>query len=135
MSLEFVIGATDSREPKTWVGYRIGSQAVAEVVCVSLGSIARDSDTYVLSPAEMLEHRPYVLVGHVMDGIWRTNRAEREPPGWFERKCREANCEWFVPFVKRMADGEAVPLKEIEAAYLAHNGKPMPCGKWSELFR
>jgi hypothetical protein len=37
--------------------------------------------------------------------------------------------------VKRMAAGEDVPLEEIQAAYLAHNGQPMPCGEWSKLFR
>lgn len=59
----------------------------------------------------------------------------KDPPGWFERRCREAQCEWFVPMVKRMAAGEQVSIEEIQTEYFAHNKKPMPCGKWSELFR
>jgi hypothetical protein len=37
--------------------------------------------------------------------------------------------------VKRVAEGKHVPLEEIQAAYLAYNGKPMPCGKWSHSFQ
>jgi len=58
-----------------------------------------------------------------------------EEKDWFENRCKEANCEWFVPMVKRMAAGENVPLEEIQAAYLKHNGQPMPCGEWAKLFR
>lgn len=65
----------------------------------------------------------------------RKFRGTIEEENWFVHRCKEANCEWFVPMVKRMAGGESVPLEEIQAVYLAHNGKPMPCGEWSKLFR
>jgi hypothetical protein len=81
----------------------------------------------------MLEYRPYIYP--VIDGRIVSGKLELAPPGWFERKCREADCEWFIQMAKRMAEGEHVPLEEIQAAYLAHNGKSMPCGKWSQLFQ
>jgi hypothetical protein len=135
--LEYLVGQGSVDPNQTiWVGYRPrGERNSEEAVCVSVGPICRDSETYVLPPAKMLERRPFIQVGSVINGRWQTSKSEQESPGWFGRKCHEANCEWFVPMVKRMAGGEHVPLEEIQAAYLAHNGKPMPCGDWIELFR
>jgi hypothetical protein len=46
---------------------------------------------------------------------------------------RANDCDWFVPIVKRMAAGETVPHRDIEAAYLAHNGRPLPHGPYTEV--
>lgn len=58
-----------------------------------------------------------------------------EPPGWFERKCAEANCEWFAPLVRRMAEGEPVSLRDVEDAYRNLHGKDeeMISGTWGTL--
>ena len=87
-----------------------------------------------LPPNEMLNYHPYVRQRSNESSSSKVTY-DQESPGWFERKCRQANCEWFVPFVKRMAIGEEMPLKEIQAAYLAHNGKPMPCREGNDMFR
>ena len=83
------------------------------------------------TPEEILEHRPHILS---KTSTGKTHY-EQEPPGWFERKCAEANCSWFVPLVKRMAAGEKVPLSEIQAEYRNHNAeKELPCGLMGEVF-
>ena len=68
------------------------------------------------------------------EGGVRFREVIQEPSGWFERKCAEANCGWFAVLAKRIASGEPVRLEEIDAAYVAHNGKPIPCGRWDELY-
>ena len=84
----------------------------------------------------MLECRPYIYHNVVLNGVLKTLKIEEEPPGWFLRRCAEAKCEWFVPFVERMAAGDEVPIEEIKAAYRIHNeGQDMPCGSWSTLFK
>jgi hypothetical protein len=82
----------------------------------------------------MVGHRPYVSGDGAVNGIIQTEKIEQEPPGWFNRLCQDLGCEWFVPMAQRMAEGEHVALEEIQASYLAHNGKPMPCGTWGVLF-
>ncbi len=80
------------------------------------------------SPRQVLEFRHHIHHVEVVNGVCRET-FEEEPPGWFERQCALAYCEWFVPLVRRMAAGEAVPLAEIQAAYRAHNdGKELPAG-------
>jgi hypothetical protein len=37
-----------------------------------------------------------------------------------------ANAFWFVPFVKRLANGEKIDVAEIEAAYLSLFGSDLP---------
>jgi len=40
----------------------------------------------------------------------------------------KTNCEWFVPFVKRLAQGKEVDIEEIKTAYRANNaGAELPC--------
>ena len=81
-----------------------------------------------LPPQQMLAYRPYVSRRGISDRSPGTT-FEQEPAGWFERRCAEANCLWFLPLVERMARGERVPLLEIQAAYRMHNhGKEMPSG-------
>jgi hypothetical protein len=70
----------------------------------------------------------------VVEGVIQNTGFELAPPGWFERKCQEANCQWSLPMAKRMSEGECVPVEEILEAYLKHNGGAAPCGKWSQLF-
>jgi hypothetical protein len=86
------------------------------------------SEGPTLPPNEMLNYRPYV---RQRSNEYASSKVtyEQESPGWFERKCVEANCSWFFPLTKRLATGEKVPLREIEAAYKTHNdGKEMPRG-------
>lgn len=87
-----------------------------------------------LPPKEMLEFRKGHLINRVVEGIVKATW-EEEPPGWFERKCAEAHCSWFVPMVRRMAAGQEVPLEEIRAAFRENNGgREMPCGEWAEIY-
>ena len=96
----------------------------------------RGGDCTTKPPGRILEHRPHIFHDAMVDGELKTMSIEQEPPGWFERKCAEAGCSWFVPFVRRMAAGEDVPLEEIQAAYREHNeGREMPSGTWGSLFR
>ena len=44
---------------------------------------------------------------------------------WFRRLFRDANAEWFIPFIERMAAGEKVPFEEIEARHIELFGKPL----------
>jgi len=121
--------------PSVWVGYRprnsISGQEEAIIVQLGEGPHCEEK---TLSPREMLQFN-YKTV------LWREVEGERrfggiaEDPKWFEKKCKEAGCEWFVPMARRMAVGEHVALEEIQVSYLARNGKPMPCGTWIELFR
>ena len=48
-----------------------------------------------------------------------------EKPTWFRRLFRDANAEWFIPFIERMAAGEKVPFEEIESRHIELFGKPM----------
>ena len=43
----------------------------------------------------------------------------------FRRLFRDANAEWFIPYIERMAAGEKVPIEEIEARHIELFGKPM----------
>jgi hypothetical protein len=133
---EGVLEARTGKIKPMWITYRpVETQAgVDKHISVYIGS-GRFDWAKMASPQEILKFRPYHFFDKIVDGQSVADRMEQEPPGWFERKCREANCEWFVPMVKRMAAGEDVPLEEIQAAYLKHNGQPMPCGEWAKLFR
>lgn len=83
-----------------------------------------------LTPKAMLDYRPYVP-----HKVGDKTTFEQDSPGWFERKCVEANCSWFVPLAKRMAAGEKVPIEEIQTAYKSHNdGQEMPCGALGKSF-
>lgn len=95
------------------------------LISVSIGE-GPGSQGGAIPPKKMLEFRYGRLVWKEVDGKLRFQGEVKEAPGWFERFCRQANCEWFVPVVKRMAAGENVPLQEIQSTYLAHNGKPIP---------
>jgi hypothetical protein len=48
-----------------------------------------------------------------------------EKPTWFRRLFRDANAEWFIPFIERMAAGEKVPFEEIEARHFELFGEPL----------
>jgi hypothetical protein len=67
-------------------------------------------------PKEMLDFREGHLVTRIVEGKEKATW-EEESPGWFERKCAEAHCSWFVPMVRQMAAGEEVSLEEIRAAF------------------
>ena len=43
----------------------------------------------------------------------------------FHRLFRDANAEWFIPFIERMATREKVPIEEIEARHIELFSKPM----------
>ena len=115
-----------------WIVYHPANQKVS--ICTEAG-IGPGAHGATYSPETILTYRPYVTTRVVVDGVLRILKSEQAPPGWFERTCRECNCEWFFPLVKRMASGEQVQLQEVQDAYLAHNGKPLPSGTWHELFR
>lgn len=84
-----------------------------------------------LSPGKIREFRPHVFHDEIIDGQSKTTKIEQEPLGWFTRKCEEAGCAWFLPYVDRMAAGEDVPLEEIQFSYREHNeGREMPQGEW-----
>lgn len=85
-----------------------------------------------LPAKEILRFQPTHAVWKELGGERKFEEFIKEAPAWFERKCRESNCEWFVPIVRRMAAGEPVPLEELQSAYLAHNGKVMSSAKWGE---
>ena len=38
---------------------------------------------------------------------------------------RDANAEWFLPFLRRMADGERVGLEEIQSRHQTVRGTPL----------
>jgi hypothetical protein len=94
------------------------------VVQMGLGPLAQGP---MLHPAKMLEFRPHIFHDEIIDGRLKMVGMEQEPPGWFGRKCKEAGCEWFVPYVERMSKGEEVALEELKEAYRMHNhGREMP---------
>jgi hypothetical protein len=133
---EYLIGyGRTSDNTPMWIGYRTlprGGNSDDEVA-VGIGE-GPGSEGFVLPPKRVLEFEYGRTMWDLVNGKPQYRGYVKEPPGWFERKCREANCEWFVPMVKRMAAGERVPLEEIQAAYQVYNGKPMPCGSWTTLF-
>src|SRR5436189_6343861 len=105
--------ATTGSAESIWIGYRAEADG-RHAIYVQEG-VGRAAEGSVRSPAEILAFRPVAPHTTISGGEIRT-AFEQEPPGWFERKCKEANSEWFVPFVQRMAGGESVPLEEIQAA-------------------
>jgi hypothetical protein len=134
-AIEYQIGKGFMNRIPIWVGYKPAANDIdcPEAIVVAMDE-GRHRDGKCLSAKGMLEFR-------WRSDIWiespngRRYGGEKVESDWFKHKCKEANCEWFVPMVERMADGETVPIEEIQAAYIAHNGRPMPCGKWQELFR
>jgi hypothetical protein len=130
---EYLIGGSTVRQ--MWIGYRPHGDGKGEEEAIAIqterGPGAHGS---VLSPKAMVSFRPHKFTYSVIDGVARIEKMEQEPPGWFDRLCQDLGCEWFVPMARRMAEGEHVALEEIQASYLAHNGKPMPCGTWGVIF-
>jgi hypothetical protein len=105
------------------------------LIAIRIGK-GRNSESWCLSPSRILERRPHIFHYEVVEGVAKMVKIAEEPPGWFARRCAETKCEWFVPFVERMAAGEEVPLEEIQAAYRIHNeGQEMPSGSWNTLFK
>jgi hypothetical protein len=83
----------------------------------------------VYSPHEMLTRQWHT---HLVKG--GKHSWELEPPGWFDRQCDRLDCPWFPAFVRRMAVGEVVSIKEIQDTYRIHNhGRPIPTGTWDQL--
>lgn len=91
------------------------------------------SENWELSATKMLGFSPVGAKFATVAGRVRFVGVERAPADWFKSKCKEANCEWFLPFVERIAKGEQIRLEEIEAAHRMYNGKPLPRGKWNAL--
>ncbi len=72
--------------------------------------------------------------GSANAATWLARNAEHWRPGWIELALTAANCSWLVPMLHRLAAKENVPLKEIQAAYIAQNGgRVMPSGTIYEL--
>lgn len=85
-------------------------------------------------PMEMLEFKKGHLVYRVSEGKEKATW-EEELPAWFESRCAEAHCSWFVSMVQRMAKGEEVSLEEIRTAFRDNNGGlEMPCGDWRVMY-
>jgi hypothetical protein len=84
----------------------------------------------VTTPANLLAGDNYFIFHKNGD-----RRYERVAGGaWFEHHCDLLDCPWFPPFVRRMAAGEVVPLREIQDGYRAHSdGQDMPTGTWRQL--
>lgn len=119
-----------------WIGYRTGERTSSgwpKGILAQVG-VGPTALSLVVPASKMLTFKNIHEEWVINDGKSKCIGLVDEKD-WFEHRCKEANCEWFVPMVKRMAAGEDVPLAEIQAAYLQHNGKPMPCGEWSKLFR
>lgn len=54
----------------------------------------------------------------------------------FDRQCNFLNCAWFPEFVRRMAEGEIIRLRELQEAYRTYPysyGDEMPIGTWRQL--
>jgi hypothetical protein len=92
----------------------------------------RVAEGYVLSPKKALNHTPIPGIEASVDKIDLTfSEKDAAHLSWFEKKCVEANCTWFVDYVKRMAAGEDIPLEEIQSAYRTHNnGHEMKSTSW-----
>jgi hypothetical protein len=125
----------DAYGEPVWVGYQPAEPggSVPEIVSVKLHR-GRDAEGPSAPPEDILQFRNTTSIW-IEEGGKRKFGGLKEDPNWFENRCREAGCEWFVPMVKRMAAGEHVTLDEIETAYALHNGKPMPCGEWRSMFQ
>ena len=127
-------GRTKNNVP-VGIGYRpAGTGWSSETEIIAQFDDGPGSSGSTISPSRMLQFKHHEVKWIEENGQRKFGGLDIEE-NWFEHRCKEANCEWFVPMVKRMATGEDVPLEEIQAAYLAHNGQPMPCGEWSKLFR
>jgi hypothetical protein len=92
----------------------------------------READGLVLAPEEALNYTPTPGFELPVDEIDQTfSGQEAARLSWFEKKCMEANCTWFVDYVKRMAAGENISLEEIQTAYRTHhNGLEMKSNSW-----
>lgn len=120
---KYLIGFTVRNLWPVWIGYCPQSYDNEEELSVCIGE-GRVGFGAVKPPKEMLEFIYGQTISKEINGKVVIERRD-EPPGWFERECREANCEWFIPLARRMAQGEKGLLEEVKAAYLAHNGKPI----------
>lgn len=48
----------------------------------------------------------------------------------FRRYFEITDCEWFIPYIQRMAEGNDVSIEEIKKAYREKNeGVDLPCAK------
>ena len=113
-----------------WIAYHPERQTVSICQEAVVGPGAHGA---TFSPEEIITYRPYTATTTVVNGMVRILKAEQEPPGWFQRICHKCHCEWFLPFVERMAAGEKIQIEEIQAAYFAYNGKAMQCGRLDEI--
>lgn len=103
-------------------------------ISVQIG-VGRHSTGPMAPAKEMLEFRFGETKYKLIEGELERTGWEWDPPGWFARKCDEANCAWFVPFVERMAAGEDVSFEEIQNAYRVNNeGKEMLQSTWGRDF-
>jgi hypothetical protein len=81
------------------------------------------------SPAQLLADSWYTRTAkHGDREVW-----ELEPAGWFDHFCKQLQCPWFPDLVRRMANGEAVILEELQSNYRTQNGREMPTGTWAQL--
>lgn len=91
------------------------------------------SENWELPATEVLEFSPIAVRFETVADTVGFVGMERAPVDWFKSKCKEANCEWFLPFVERIAKGEQIRLEEVEATHRMYNGKPLLRGKWNAL--
>jgi hypothetical protein len=95
----------------------------------------READGMRLFPEKAFDYIPMSGNETPVDEIDQTfTQKEAAELSWFEKKCVEANCTWFVDYVKRMATGEDIPLEEIQTAYRTHhNGLEMKSTSWQNF--
>ena len=86
-----------------------------------------------------VEYHPEYLKAPIT--IWEYSRIGRDASGCslsyaecltrvrdrpsFRRMFRQANAEWFLPFVERLAAGEDVTIEEINSKHVELFGKPL----------
>jgi hypothetical protein len=118
---DYTVGYAFQNGWPLWVAYRPEDPqgGVRIIILIGEGPVAQ---SLVTTPIKVLEFIYGQTISKAVNGKVVITTVD-EPPGWFERKCHEANCDWFVPMVKRMAAGEDIPLEEIKTAYQLNNNR------------
>jgi hypothetical protein len=45
---------------------------------------------------------------------------------------KKAKLSWLVPYLERIAEGEPIPISEIEEEFKRSHGKPLPVRRYEE---